>query len=147
MKKYFLLINVIVGFGCSSTVQKQDVIPPETMVELLTEIHILEAQVDKLRLTKDSTYMVYNTLEQEIFEKYAVNKALYEESFKFYLARPERLDKIYSVVVDSLNVIQKRGYQEDTELQTAKTAQRLADSVRRNPKIEGQPVKPKTKAQ
>lgn len=147
MKKYFLLINVIVGFGCSSTVEKKQVIPSETMVELLTEIHILEAQVDKLRLTKDSSYLVYNTLEKEIFEKYKVNKKQYEDSYQFYLKQPERLDKIYSIVVDSLNVIQKRGYQEDTELQLARKAQNIADSVSRNPKIEAPIEKPVEKAE
>ena len=147
MKKYFLLINVIVGFACSSTVEQKEVIPSETMVELLTEIHIMEARVDKLRLPKDSSYMVYNTLEKEIFDKYHVTKNLYKESFQYYLAKPELLDKIYSIVVDSLNVIQKRGYQEDTELQMARTAIKRADSLQRNPEIESLEEKPDIKAQ
>ncbi|MEP1782753.1 DUF4296 domain-containing protein, partial [Reichenbachiella sp.] len=120
MKKYFLLINVIVGFGCSSTVDQKDVIPSDKMIELLTEIHILEARVDKLRLTNDSSFKVYNTLEKEIFEKYDVEKAKYQESYQYYLSNPVLLDKIYTTVVDSLNVIQKRGYQEDAELPAAR---------------------------
>lgn len=127
MKKYFLLINVIVGFGCSSTVDQKDVISSETMAELLIDIHILEARVDKLRLANDSAFKVFNTLQREVFEKHEVDKTEYEESYRYYLSNPALLDKIYNVVVDSLNVIQKRGYQEVIELETA--AQSKTDSM------------------
>lgn len=127
MKKLFLLINVIVGFGCSSTVNQEEVIPSTEMVELLTEIHILEARVDKLRLPSDSAFKVYNTLEKEIFEKYNVDKVNYERSYQYYLSNPALLDKIYTIVVDSLNVIQKRGYQEDSELQNARPEDMVLD--------------------
>ena len=116
MKKYFLLINVIVGFSCNQSVKKQEVLPPTKMTELLIDIHILEARVDKLRLTNDSAFAVYNTLEQEIFEQNEITKPEYEMSYQYYLSNPKELDQIYAIVVDSLNVIQKRGYKEETEL-------------------------------
>ncbi|MEO9966775.1 MAG: DUF4296 domain-containing protein [Reichenbachiella sp.] len=132
MKKYFLLINVIVGFGCTSTVEKKAAIPSELMVELLTDIHILEARVDKLRLPSDSAHMIFNTLQQEIFDKYGVDKSSYEESYQYYLSEPAVFDGIYNVVVDSLNVIQKRGYQEDSELQEINDPEVSKDSTKVN---------------
>ncbi|UXX79048.1 DUF4296 domain-containing protein [Reichenbachiella carrageenanivorans] len=108
------------GFSCSSTKDQQEIIPSATMVELLIDIHILEARVDKLRLSNDSAYAVYNTLERELFEKRGVDKPQYEVSYQYYLSNPILLDKIYTIVVDSLNVIQKRGYQEDSELMQVK---------------------------
>ncbi|MEP2024657.1 MAG: DUF4296 domain-containing protein [Reichenbachiella sp.] len=116
MKKYFLLINVIVGFSCTTSVEQKKLIPSSQMVELLIDIHILEARVDKLRINNDSSYTVYNTLEKEIFDKYGVTKSLYEDSYQYYLTNSKKLDHIYSIVVDSLNVIQKRGYQKKSEL-------------------------------
>lgn len=116
MKKYFLLINVIVGFSCSTATDQQVVIPESQMVELLVDIHILEARVDKLRVSNDSSFTIYNTLESEIFEKYGVSKEEYEHSFQYYLAHSKLMDHIYGIVVDSLNVIQKRGYQYKSEL-------------------------------
>ncbi|SMD32503.1 protein of unknown function [Reichenbachiella faecimaris] len=111
-----MLINVIVGFSCSSTVDQQPAIPSSQMVELLIDIHILEARVDKLRVTNDSAYAIYNTLESEIFKQYDVSKEYYEYSYQYYLTNPKLLDQIYGVVVDSLNLIQKRGYQKQSEL-------------------------------
>jgi len=116
VKKYFLLINVIVGFGCSQTLKNEDVIPPAKMTELLIDIHILEARVDKLRLPNDSAFAIYNTLEKEIFDQNDLTKLAYERSYQHYLSNPKHLDQIYAVVVDSLNVIQKRGYKEEAEL-------------------------------
>lgn len=116
MKKYFLLINVIVGFGCNQTLKKEVVISPAKMTELLIDIHILEARVDKLRLTNDSAFAIYNTLQMEIFEQNEVTKSDYERSYQYYLSEPKELDQIYAIVVDSLNVIQKRGYKEEDEL-------------------------------
>lgn len=129
MKKYFLLINVIVGFSCSSTGDQQEIISSATMVELLIDIHILEARVDKLRLSNDSAYAVYNTFERELFEKQGVDKPQYEASYQYYLSNPILLDKIYTIVVDSLNVIQKRGYQEDSELMEMEKEKLTKDSM------------------
>ena len=131
MKKFFLLINVIVALGCESTILRQDILPSETMVELLVDIHILEARVDKLRLTKDSAHAVYNTLELEIFEKNKVDKKEYEKSYQYYLSDPKTLDKIYAIVVDSLNVIQKRGYKEDVEFSVRQEKIANIDSIAR----------------
>lgn len=116
MKKYFLLINVIVGFGCNQDNNNQEVIPPAKMTELLIDIHVLEARVDKLRLTNDSAFAIYNTLQQEIFDQNEITKSEYEQSYQHYLSYPKELDQIYAIVVDSLNVIQKRGYKEEAEL-------------------------------
>lgn len=133
MKKYFLLINVIVGFSCTPTTEEHQVIPSELMVELLVDIHILEARVDKLRIGNDSSYAVYNTLEKELFEKHGVSKKEYVNSYKYYLSDPNALDRIYEVVVDSLNVIQKRGYQYAEELADAESLEELnaVDSLAR----------------
>lgn len=116
MKKYFLLINVIVGFSCSSSVDQQPPIPSAQMVELLIDIHILEARVDKLRISNDSAYAVFNTMQSKLFEDHGVTKDYYEYSYQHYLENPKDLDHIYGIVVDSLNVIQKRGYQHKSEL-------------------------------
>lgn len=129
MKKYFLLINVIVGFGCSQTLKNEDVIPPAKMTELLIDIHILEARVDKLRLPNDSAFAIYNTLEKEIFDQNDLTKLEYERSYQHYLSNPKQLDQIYAVVVDSLNVIQKRGYKEDAELIEATIFKPSLDSM------------------
>lgn len=120
------------GFSCSSTISQDEVIPVSTMVELLIDIHILEARVDKLRLPNDSSFAIYNTLEKEIFEEKKVDKNTYDQSYQFYLSQPKALDHIYAIVVDSLNVIQKRGYQEDTELTKGVERKFNIDSVSRN---------------
>ncbi|WP_420580920.1 DUF4296 domain-containing protein [Reichenbachiella sp.] len=139
MKKYFLLINVIVGFGCNQTVNDVEVIPPSKMIELLIDIHILEARVDKLRITNDSSFAVFNTLEKEIFDLNDITKEEYERSFQHYLARPRELDQIYSVVVDSLNLIQKRGYQKESELAQVADFKPSLDSLAVNNRMMNSP--------
>jgi hypothetical protein len=130
VKKYFLLINVIIGFSCSSVEKKEEVLDSAIMVEILTEIHILEANVERQRIKGDSGIKVFNSLEKEVFSKFNTDKAAYEKSYKYYVNHPKELKDIYSVVVDSLNVIQKRGYNDDQE--KVKAAESLRD--KRKPK-------------
>lgn len=142
MKIYILLINVIVGFACTSTEHTEKVLSKSIMIDLLIETHLLEGKIDKLNLKKDSAAMVFNTLQNDLFVDRQVDKKFFEKSFIYYLEEVNQMDAIYAVVVDSLNVIQKRGYISENpneELSEAdSTKLKPNDKVRMNksPKID-----------
>jgi hypothetical protein len=112
------------------------------MIDLLIETHLLEGKIDKLNLKKDSAAMVFNTLQNDLFVDRQVDKKFFEKSFIYYLEEVNQMDAIYAVVVDSLNVIQKRGYisgNPNEELSEAdSTKLKPMDKVRMNksPKID-----------
>ncbi|MCV9386400.1 DUF4296 domain-containing protein [Reichenbachiella ulvae] len=93
----------------------ENVISKSTMSEILVEQHVLESKVLLLKLRTDSMTKVYNTLEKEIFDKHGIDKAQYEESYQYYMTQPEVMDKIYEIVVDSLNVLDQQATLDEEE--------------------------------
>ncbi|MEQ8548362.1 MAG: DUF4296 domain-containing protein [Cyclobacteriaceae bacterium] len=72
------------------------------MVNLLIDVHLLEAKVQKLYLTKDSAVQVYNYFEKKLLEQHDVNDSVYNLSLNFYLKEIGEFKTIYDQVVDSL---------------------------------------------
>ena len=108
MKNIFLVFTLIVVFSCGESENKPDkLLPKQKMVEMLIDIHILESEIQNLRLSKDSSQLLYNTFEREIFENSGVDKDLYRTSFAYYLEEVEDMEEIYEIVIDSLNFMEK----------------------------------------
>lgn len=93
----------------------ENVISKSAMSEILVEQHVLESKVLLLKLRTDSMTKVYNTLEKEIFEKHGIDKEQYEKSYQYYMTKPEVMDKIYEIVVDSLNVLDQQATLDEEE--------------------------------
>ena len=126
MKIYILLINVIVAYACTTTRPQEEVLSKSDMIALLIDTHLLEGKIEKLNLKRDSAAMVFNTLQLDLLKEHKIEKEFYEKSFVHYLDNVKQMDEIYAIVVDSLNVIQKRGYiSEEEDGQTS-----LSDSTR-----------------
>lgn len=88
------------------------------MAEILSNIHLLEARVNRLRIKpRDSMQYVYDHLEEQLFVELAVDKDQYEVSLDYYLKYPGELEKVYTSVLDSLqkmrNVADVNTYRED----------------------------------
>ena len=79
------------------------------MVQVLMEVHILEAKMDNVPVEPyDSTQAVYEHFEKLLFQEQGITQEQYERSFNYYIDHPNDLEKIYNAVVDSLMVRQNR---------------------------------------
>ena len=74
---------------------------------MLIDIHILESKIQNLRLKKDSSQLLFNSFEREVFKNNNVDKEVYLKSFEYYLNDVDAMEEIYEVVVDSLNFLEK----------------------------------------
>jgi len=87
----------------------ENLIPPETMVLILRDVHRGEQRVSQLGLrAQDSSLVVFQTLEQRIYKKYGFDSAVYRVSYLHYAARPEAFKRIYQAVIDSLQAEEVR---------------------------------------
>ena len=78
------------------------------MVDLMIEIHLLESKINYVSVKPvDSTQALYNHLESKLFDQLEITKEQYERSFNYYVDHPDELEKIYEVVVDSLQAMEK----------------------------------------
>lgn len=108
MKNIFLVLILLTVLSCGESDNKpDDILPKEKMVEMLIDIHILESEIQNLRIKKDSSHLLYNSFEREIFKKNNVDKEVYRRSFEYYLNDVDGMEEIYDVVIDSLNYMEK----------------------------------------
>lgn len=108
MKNIFLTILSLVVLSCGNSEDKPiDLLSKAKMVDILIDIHILESEIQTLRLSKDSSQLLFNTFEKGVFERHEVNKEVYKRSFEYYLEDVKEMERIYGVVIDSLNYREK----------------------------------------
>jgi len=108
VKNIFLVIILLTVLSCGESENKPDkLLPKVKMVEMLIDIHILESKIQNLRLKKDSSQLLFNSFEREVFKNNNVDKEVYLKSFEYYLNDVDAMEEIYEVVVDSLNFLEK----------------------------------------
>ncbi len=95
---------MLVAFACDKHKEQVEVMSEELMVNYLIELHIAEAQIQNLRLKKDSAEFVFKIYEQHLINKNNLTDSLFIRSYNFYLQNPTRLESIYEAVVDSISV-------------------------------------------
>lgn len=109
MKKSFLIFLVL----CSACIKPEEppanVVPKDTMVNILIDIHLTEAKLSIKPLRPDSTYLIYQKNKEKIYNKYRISSARFDTSFSYYSRNPTELNEIYEVVVDSLGLMEERG--------------------------------------
>lgn len=89
------------------------IIPRDSMVMIMTDIHIAEAALQLRDLGRNDTLRLeaYGRY-RYIFEKYGVTRARFNESFTWYSNNPHLFHEMYEQVIDRLNVMQAKGLME-----------------------------------
>ncbi len=102
------LIAVLLLAGCARE-RKPDVILSEPeMARVLTEIYMNEEKIVKLNLRRDSAEKIFAMAEPILFQKIGVSDSVFRISFQYYIEHPQKLELIYTAVVDSLNLWEQK---------------------------------------
>ena len=98
-----LLLGVFVT-GCSKKPMSipENTISPDTMVSILTEIHLAQAAV-ATHVPGDTMPFTTGDYLPFIFKKHRTTQQQFDKSLRFYSGRPNLLDSIYKDVLDELN--------------------------------------------
>lgn len=78
----------------------------EQMVAYLIELHIIQSQVQNLRLSTDSAEVLFALLEKDLRKQHQHEDSVFYESYSWYLDRPEQMHEIYTAIVDTLTLRQ-----------------------------------------
>ena len=81
----------------------------DKMVEVLIDIHLTEGITSAMPVAYDSSKVLYNLLEKDVFLKHEVSDSVFTQSMLYYLQDPAEMEQIYSRVVDSLVVRESSG--------------------------------------
>lgn len=106
LKIFIPLLFVIVSCKKSDEVKKPEgLLSEEEMVEVLTDIHLIEGARTGLVIMGDSVGGV-NEHYKAFFIKHEVTQAQYDSSFVYYSKNPIIFDEIYERVIQNLSVIE-----------------------------------------
>lgn len=77
------------------------------MREILTDMHYADAYAFQ-EFRGDSIYRSAAGMYLEIFDKYKIDTATFNKSFRYYARHPKLLDKMYQTMIDSLSARESR---------------------------------------
>ncbi|SMP34328.1 protein of unknown function [Algoriphagus winogradskyi] len=110
MKRFLILSFCIISLvSCNSSNKPTGLLPEDKMVEVLIDIHITEGLTSAMPIAYDSSKVLYNLLEKDVFIKHQVSDSVFTQSMLYYLRDPSEMERIYSRVVDSLMVRESTG--------------------------------------
>ncbi|MCK5102910.1 MAG: DUF4296 domain-containing protein [Cyclobacteriaceae bacterium] len=117
MKKVFLILAICLCTFCSKKKAEnpKDLYSMEQVAVFLKDLYMLESKVKELRLTKDSTKIIFDYYEKKLYEEHNMTESLYRESFKYYMDDVKGLSKIYEIIADSLSLEERLANVKDRE--------------------------------
>jgi hypothetical protein len=86
-----------------------DVLAPDKMVAILTDVHIAEGRVSQMRFrSMDSSIVMYDYFQKKLYKKHQTDSAQYKNSYDYYSANPKKLEDIYDKVAKKIEARQKK---------------------------------------
>lgn len=97
---------IFIAFACNSSKPEvtlpANVVSKDTMVDILVDVHILEATID-LGIMKSEIDLKQTDKYYPIFKKHNITRQEYDKSLLFYTSHPELLNQIYDNVIAGLS--------------------------------------------
>ncbi|TDB63352.1 DUF4296 domain-containing protein [Arundinibacter roseus] len=101
LKRILQTTGLVLGLLACNSEEKPpaDLLEEEKMAQILSEVHMAEARVTQMQLRSlDSSVIVFEKLQDQIWKKFKVDTALYRKSYAFYTSHPFYLTRIYERV-------------------------------------------------
>lgn len=112
----YILFGMIILFfvSCGGNKKPDDILTEKQMVSVMTELYLAEEKANAFPIPYDSMKKIFPMFSARAFEKAGVSDSVFQKSLDYYMGQPERLENIYTVLVDSLNLkAQRAGAQKD----------------------------------
>ena len=126
MRNFWPVIFLLLMISAAACKEKgypkpKELISEKEMVDVLCDIHLAEALANRTRYkTIDSIKMESKDLYQAALDKHGLNDSILAMSVIYYSARPKVYEKIYTKVVEQLN-LQIEGAKQKQELKIQHT--------------------------
>jgi hypothetical protein len=116
MKFLALLTILFMIAGCKRSGVKDlppglvndSIIPRSEMINILADVHIVEATLQVLRNKNIDPSPLENFYYSKLFSRYKVSKGKFELNLNYYEMDPENLRKMYEEVEKKLEALQKQ---------------------------------------
>lgn len=100
------LFNLFIG--CNSTLRKPeapvDLLSQTKMIQVTKDLMLLEAGIENRYGQVAKYHKIMSASGRELLKKHGVSEKQYFTSLEYYSTHQEEMTRIYSVVLDSLNI-------------------------------------------
>jgi hypothetical protein len=103
-----LLLFSLLGCTQKKSLKGSDLIPRDQLVEVLTDIHLMDGITNDLKFYRKFNAEDSIDLFAGILEKYGVDRDRYEHTIEEYSKYPELLNEVYDEVLMELNLMLER---------------------------------------
>ena len=106
MKRLFYILFCLALLGCQQqedTAKPAGMVPEAKMVQILADVHVMESLIEATINYPDTAVMVYNKEHKKILEKYGVEQAAFRNTYNFYGANLQEMDRLYEIILDTLS--------------------------------------------
>lgn len=121
-KKHFIRIALIavialmISCAGESSVPKPEVfLDEERMIEITTDIQLVEAALNYRRNIGQDFTDIKSAYYAELFERHGIDLQIYQENVDYYNQEPARMEKIYDAVLKNLSDLQSEASAENNE--------------------------------
>jgi len=111
MQTIFKLLTItilLIVFACNKKTKYNEsnfIIPPDTMVNIIKDIHLAEAYIAYMQTTNSNTQNITINTYNNLLKKHNISKQQLDSNLKYYANNPILLKEIYQKVVNELNII------------------------------------------
>jgi hypothetical protein len=99
---------VFLIFSCQSNInlpsKPKDLLNKSEMIRVMKDLILIESAIEGRYGQINKFHKIMAKSGEAIFEKNNITKERFERSFSYYSAHHEKLNEIYSAVLDSLNL-------------------------------------------
>jgi len=106
MRKYITLFFSVLPFllACNHGGVPNDVLPPDQMTSLLTDVHLVDGRLSSLQQLPDTLYKYGTARYLAVFSKHHTDSAEFRRSYLYYCANPDELIDINVKVLADLQI-------------------------------------------
>lgn len=100
-----LLFSLLLITACmkKESISGKQYIPKEVLVEVLTEIHLVDGITEDRKYYRKYNFNDSIDLMTPVFEKYNITREQFDSTIAEYTRYPDLLDKVYDEVIMKLN--------------------------------------------
>jgi hypothetical protein len=104
-----MLIFLVLVSGCQQEKMPPGVLDKKEYAEYLVNIYVAEAKLNTYAITPDSAMKLFQPFEQSLQKKFGKSDSVIQKTYEWYLAHPEEWEKVYTAVIDTLNLLEQKG--------------------------------------
>ena len=103
-----LLFSVTMLVGCKKDERPEGVLTKDQLSSIMMEMYLAESRLNGLSIPKDSAAKLFVPFEDSLLMRAGVPDSVMRKTYQYYFDHPDELDKVYDIMIDSLNLREQK---------------------------------------